>query len=691
MVKIRRRVGASLLGLIVATGLAASVLPTASAADYVDSSTVKNSPVTLETGHIDAFNLISTGKNQIRMVLKEDVTGSGVLREPESVTLKVKEQAKMTLPDAAKPAYQDIINDGLTNSFYYLPLTQDQNLIWPGWDSMGAAPALGIGNLNDASCDNVIEKVQAPAGGKVLMWSINDWGSPASVMANSKYALPNTIVQPILAHQHINWAFTKAGTYKLTVHSKVTRAADKFSLTSESHVFTFVVGDVPKADKTTLKGTIEAADYMQESDYTADSWAPFAKALADAKKIQADGNATQQAVDDAVSTLNDAWDALEEATPPVDWTALDAAIASAGKLKQPDYTAQSWAPFAEALINAKGIRNNPAAAQGDADNVTSILADAQKALVKVAPAPAKADKTALDKAVTAASALKQSDYTADSWAPFAKAFADAKSVQADAKATQQVVDAAAAALTDTQKGLKKPAPVIDWSKLDVAIAAAAPLKQSDYTADSWTPFADALTAAKSVRANTKAAQAEVDSAVSALAAAQAKLVKVSVNPQPTKADKTALNAAIDAAAKHQESAYTADSWKPFADSLTGARAVRANAEAAQADVNAAVAALSKAQTALAKAAPSTPTKPTKPTKPSKPAPVSPAAPNKQTPTTPTNPKQQAPNKQTPTNPGAANNKLAATGSSIEPVAALLALFALAGIALVVLRNTRRND
>jgi LPXTG-motif cell wall-anchored protein len=233
--------------------------------------------------------------------------------------------------------------------------------------------------------------------------------------------------------------------------------------------------------------------------------------------------------------------------------------------------------------------------------------------------------------------------------------------------------------------------VIDWSKLDVAIAAAAPLKQSDYTADSWTPFADALTAAKSVRANTKAAQAEVDSAVSALAAAQAKLVKVSVNPQPTKADKTALNAAIDAAAKHQESAYTADSWKPFADSLTGARAVRANAEAAQADVNAAVAALSKAQTALAKAAPSTPTKPTKPTKPSKPAPVSPAAPNKQTPTTPTNPKQQAPNKQTPTNPGAANNKLAATGSSIEPVAALLALFALAGIALVVLRNTRRND
>jgi hypothetical protein len=66
---------------------------------------------------------------------------------------------------------------------------------------------------------------------------------------------------------------------------------------------------------------------------------------------------------------------------------------------------------------------------------------------------------ALQSAVNAASALKQADYTAESWAPFANALADAKALLASGPADQAAADAATKALTDAQGGLKKVEPV----------------------------------------------------------------------------------------------------------------------------------------------------------------------------------------------------------------------------------------
>jgi hypothetical protein len=57
------------------------------------------------------------------------------------------------------------------------------------------------------------------------------------------------------------------------------------------------------------------------------------------------------------------------------------------------------------------------------------------------------DKDALSAAITAASALRQSDYTTASWAVFAGALEAAQGVLADANATQAQVDTAAANLT----------------------------------------------------------------------------------------------------------------------------------------------------------------------------------------------------------------------------------------------------
>ena len=74
------------------------------------------------------------------------------------------------------------------------------------------------------------------------------------------------------------------------------------------------VGDAPApVDKSKLTAAVDAASKLSEKDYTADSWTPFAKALADAKAVAGKQDASQTEVDAAVKGLTDAQAALKKA------------------------------------------------------------------------------------------------------------------------------------------------------------------------------------------------------------------------------------------------------------------------------------------------------------------------------------------------------------------------------------------
>lgn len=76
------------------------------------------------------------------------------------------------------------------------------------------------------------------------------------------------------------------------------------------------VGDAPApvpVDKSKLTAAIDAAGKLAEKDYTADSWTPFSKALADAKAVAAKQDASQADVDAAVKALADAQAGLKKA------------------------------------------------------------------------------------------------------------------------------------------------------------------------------------------------------------------------------------------------------------------------------------------------------------------------------------------------------------------------------------------
>ena len=91
-------------------------------------------------------------------------------------------------------------------------------------------------------------------------------------------------------------------------------------------------------------------------------------------------------------------------------------------------------------LKAGSLKYNDTAMEG-----TSFLMPAEDVVItaefEVDSGEVPVDKAELEKAVEAAAAYEEADYTAESWAVFAKAYADAQAVLADEEATQDAVNA----------------------------------------------------------------------------------------------------------------------------------------------------------------------------------------------------------------------------------------------------------
>ena len=136
----------------------------------------------------------------------------------------------------------------------------------------------------------------------------------------------------------------------------------------------------------------------------------------------------------------------------VDTSALEAAIAEANGLKESDYTAESWATYQAALVNARNVAEAKES-QEAVDQAKATLDAAKAALVK-AEQPVSVDTSSLEKAISDAETLKEADYTADSWKAMQTALTKAKSAL-QAKESQTAVDEATNTLNSAIKGLVK--------------------------------------------------------------------------------------------------------------------------------------------------------------------------------------------------------------------------------------------
>ncbi|OCN06357.1 hypothetical protein A4S06_01175 [Erysipelotrichaceae bacterium MTC7] len=284
-----------------------------------------------------------------------------------------------------------------------------------------------------------------------------------------------------------------------------------------------------KGDKTSLNDLIEEVKDYDGSKYTEESFGNFETALNEAKEVTSNVDATQKEVDDATTALQTAVDNLVEVEESnVNKDTLTATIASAEALKEANYTTETWKAVSDALTSAKAVLANADATQEEVDAANTALQTAIDNLVEVEES--NVNKDALTATVASAETLKAADYTAETWKAVSDALTSAKSVLANADATQDEVNAAKAALETAVANLKGAVVSVDKTELQTSITNAEALKEVDYTPETWKGVVEALANAKAVMANEEATQEEVDVAKTKLVDAISKLSKVSEKP-----------------------------------------------------------------------------------------------------------------------------------------------------------------
>ena len=149
-----------------------------------------------------------------------------------------------------------------------------------------------------------------------------------------------------------------------------------------------------------------------------------------------------------------------------------------------------------------------------------------------------------------------------------------------------------AAVGVVKTGEEPPAPVVDKTALQKAIADAEAVDTAKYTDDTVAAMTAALDLAKAVNANADATQADVNAAARNLNDAVKALKEKDVTP-PT-VDKTALQKAISDAEAVDTSKYTDDSVDAMNAALDAAKAANEDPDATQAVVDAAAASLNAA-------------------------------------------------------------------------------------------------
>lgn len=132
----------------------------------------------------------------------------------------------------------------------------------------------------------------------------------------------------------------------------------------------------------------------------------------------------------------------------------------------------------------------------------------------------------------------------------------------------------------------------DKSALNDLLAEAEEKEETAYTPSSWKVFSEKVDLAKQVQLDSEASTAEVTKAVNELAQAMKGLVE--------RADTAELNNLIQEAELIKNNGYTEDSWNQLQTAIQKAKALLANADASQNEVNNQTAALQQSMDSLKK-------------------------------------------------------------------------------------------
>lgn len=183
----------------------------------------------LSVGHVDAVD-VAYEDGSFELSVHDETVDPGVERDPASVVLVAKPESRLTVPD--DPAFAFLGAPGA--DVWVLPEVEDPNLLFAGLSAEELAPGVFAG---DAVRVRFV-KFSGPDG--VSLFQTDSAGAPV-VAVDSEQAGGDVIKLGAGAHAHYNWAFEKAGTYRLTYVVSGRLAATGKVVTSERTAITFEV------------------------------------------------------------------------------------------------------------------------------------------------------------------------------------------------------------------------------------------------------------------------------------------------------------------------------------------------------------------------------------------------------------------------------------------------------------------
>ena len=328
-----------------------------------------------------------------------------------------------------------------------------------------------------------------------------------------------------------------------------------------------------RADFTALQEAVDRISKLQLDGYTEESVKVLKDALKEAEAVLEEQEATQNTVDEMLTKLLAAEEALtkEETIEKADLEDLiNYAKAQQSKEEYKYLVPVVKERFEKALAEAETIYGKADATQEE----VNVAYD--KLLQMVHYLDFTGNSESLKVLVDAAKGLNEKLYTEKSWAVFEDALTKAEAVLADTNALQEEIDAAREALHKAMDQLVK-VPV-DKSKLQTLVEKSKKYedKLKEYTPETGEIFKGALDYAREILANKDATQEEVDAAYNAL---QNAIFGLRLIP-----DKDKLDDLIKEAEKTDFEKYTEESGAVLRTAIANAKAVFADENATETDV-----------------------------------------------------------------------------------------------------------
>ena len=210
---------------------------------------------TLDRGHADIFDLTSDASGTLTLRIKEDATGSGVMREPEQTLLAVNKSTLTQIPASVSQA------TGAPTAAYLLGQSGDNQatVLWPGWDTLGVT-AGGY----DAARFHI--SYTGPDNGRIYAFTSSFTEGTKAVTNDGSFDLApegDDIDQPYAAHKHVNWLFTRAGRYTLTVQASAWAPGNTGAANAVAPARTYTIDVADEASCLAESGSAPSTDQAQ--------------------------------------------------------------------------------------------------------------------------------------------------------------------------------------------------------------------------------------------------------------------------------------------------------------------------------------------------------------------------------------------------------------------------------------------